>query len=190
MCGIAGFYSLAGPIGREHAEATRRVTSRLAHRGPDDSGFFEDGAVILGHRRLSILDLSPGGHQPMSNEDATVWIAFNGEIYNFLELRRTLLAAGHLFRSRSDTEVLVHGYEEWGIDKLLDKLRGMFAFALYDAAKPQLILARDRFGIKPLYYTAGPGDRWVAFASETKALVGGGLASSELDRRALAGFLL
>jgi asparagine synthase (glutamine-hydrolysing) len=146
--------------------------------------------VILGHRRLAILDLSPGGHQPMSNEDETVWIVFNGEIYNFLELRQTLADAHHRFRSRSDTEVLLHGYEEWGIEKLLEKLRGMFAFALYDSKKPQLILARDRFGIKPLYYTAGPGDRSVAFASETKALVNGGLASSEIDRRALAGFLL
>ena len=190
MCGIAGFLSLAGPVDPELAAATRRVTSRLAHRGPDDSGFFQDGKAILGHRRLAILDLSPGGHQPMSNQDATVWIAFNGEIYNFRELRQTLAGAGHRFRSRSDTEVLIHGYEEWGIEKLLAKLRGMFAFALYDAARPQLILARDRFGIKPLYYTAGPGDRWVAFASETKALVNGGLASSEIDRRALAGFLL
>jgi asparagine synthase (glutamine-hydrolysing) len=190
MCGIAGFYSLAGPVNPEHAAATHRVTSRLAHRGPDDSGFFEDDTVILGHRRLSILDLSPGGHQPMSNEDATVWIAFNGEIYNFRELRQTLADAGHRFRSRSDTEVLIHGYQEWGIEKLLEKLRGMFAFALYDSARLQLTLARDRFGIKPLYYTAGPGDRWVAFASETKALVNGGLASSEIDRRALAGFLL
>jgi asparagine synthase (glutamine-hydrolysing) len=190
MCGIAGFYSFAGSISREHAEAALRVTSRLAHRGPDDSGFFEDDTVILGHRRLSILDLSPGGHQPMSNEDGTVRIAFNGEIYNFLELRQTLADAGHCFRSRSDTEVLIHGYEEWGIEKLLEKIRGMFAFALYDSRKPQLILARDRFGIKPLYYTAGPRDQWIAFASETKALVNGGLASSELDRRALAGFLL
>jgi len=190
MCGIAGLYSLAGPISPDQAAATRRITSRLAHRGPDDSGFFEDDTVILGHRRLSILDLSPGGHQPMSNEDATVWIAFNGEIYNFRELRETLTYAGHRFHSRSDTEVLLHGYEEWGIEKLLAMLRGMFAFALYDSRKPQVILARDRFGIKPLYYTSGPGDRWVAFASETKALVNGGLASSELDRRALAGFLL
>jgi asparagine synthase (glutamine-hydrolysing) len=190
MCGISGFYSLAGPVRREHAEATRRVTSRLAHRGPDDCGFFEDGAVVLGHRRLSILDLSPGGHQPMSNEDATVWVTFNGEIYNFLELRKNLVDAGHRFLSRSDTEVLIHGYEEWGVEKLLEKLRGMFAFALYDAAKPQLILARDRFGIKPLYYATGPEDGWMAFASETKALVNGGLASPELDRRALAGYLL
>jgi asparagine synthase (glutamine-hydrolysing) len=126
----------------------------------------------------------------MCNEDSTVWIAFNGEIYNFLELRKTLADAGHRVRSRTDTEVLIHGYEEWGIEKLLEKLRGMFAFALYDSAQSRLILARDRFGIKPLYYVKGPEDGWVAFASETKALVAGGLASPELDRSALAGFLL
>jgi asparagine synthase (glutamine-hydrolysing) len=190
MCGISGCFSLAGAISPEHTEAARRVTSRLAHRGPDDCGFFEDANVILGHRRLSILDLSPDGHQPMSNEDSTVWVAFNGEIYNFLDLRSMLAAAGHRFRSRSDTEVLVHGYEEWGIEKLLEKLRGMFAFALYDSRNAQLMLARDRFGIKPLYYVAGPEDRWIGFASETKALVGAGIASAEVDRRALAGFLL
>ena len=190
MCGIAGYYSFAGVISPEHAAAARRVTSLLAHRGPDDCGFFQDSTVILGHRRLSILDLSPDGHQPMCNEDSTVWIAFNGEIYNYLELRKSLVEAGHRFRSRSDTEVLVHGYEEWGIGKLLEKLRGMFAFAMYDSAKSQLTLARDRLGIKPLYYTKGPEDRWMAFASETKALAGGGLASPDLDRRALGGFLL
>ena len=190
MCGICGYYTSSGAISPAHSAAARRVTSLLAHRGPDDSGFFEDGTVMLGHRRLSILDLSPDGHQPMSNEDSTVWVAFNGEIYNFRELRKTLVDAGHRFRSRSDTEVLVHGYEEWGIEKLLEKLRGMFAFGLYDSTKSHLILARDRFGIKPLYYVQGPEDRWIAFASETKALVGGGLASAELDRRALAGFLL
>lgn len=190
MCGIAGYYSYSGSISPEHVVATRRVTSLLAHRGPDDCGFLQHGPVILGHRRLSILDLSPDGHQPMGNEESTVWVAFNGEIYNFLELRKSLADAGHRFRSRSDTEVLVHGYEEWGIGKLLEKLRGMFAFALYDSAKSQLLLARDRLGIKPLYFVEGPERGWIAFASETKALVEGGLASSELDRRALAGFLL
>jgi asparagine synthase (glutamine-hydrolysing) len=190
MCGIAGYYSFRSAINPEHAAATRRVTSRLAHRGPDDCGFFQDSTVILGHRRLSILDLSPDGHQPMCNEDSTVWTAFNGEIYNYLELRKSLVEAGHRFRSRSDTEVLIHGYEEWGIGKLLEKLRGMFAFAVYDSGNSQLILARDRLGIKPLYCIQGPEDRWMAFASETKALVAGGLAPSELDRRALAGFLL
>jgi asparagine synthase (glutamine-hydrolysing) len=190
MCGISGYFAFTNNINPEHAAATWRATSLLAHRGPDDCGLFQDSRVILGHRRLSILDLSAEGHQPMCNEDSTVWVVFNGEIYNFLELRQSLMAAGHHFRSRCDTEVLIHGYEEWGIEKLLGKLRGMFAFALYDAGKSQLILARDRFGIKPLYYVAGHDDQWVAFASETKALVGSGLASPELDRRALAGFLL
>src|SRR5580704_2155588 len=155
MCGISGYYSFSGVISPADAAATRRVTSLLAHRGPDDCGLFQDNTVILGHRRLSILDLSREGHQPMCNEDSTVWIAFNGEIYNYLELRKTLADAGHRFRSRTDTEVLIHGYEEWGIEGLLEKLRGMFAFALYDSAKAQLILARDRFGIKPLYYVNG-----------------------------------
>ena len=190
MCGICGYFSFDGSIGPGQTAAIAGVTSRLAHRGPDDAGVFSDANAALGHRRLAILDLSPGGHQPMSNEDATVWVTFNGEIYNFRELRAALAAAGHSFRSRSDTEVLLHGYEEWGIAKLLEKLRGMFAFALYDASKLQLILARDRFGIKPLYYVRGPEDRWIAFASETKALVDGGLASPEIDRGALAGFLL
>jgi asparagine synthase (glutamine-hydrolysing) len=190
MCGIAGYYSSSGPIGPENIAAIERVTSALAHRGPDDSGLFHDSAVVLGHRRLSILDLSADGRQPMSNENSTVRIAFNGEIYNYLELRKTLADSGHRFRSRSDTEVLIHGYEEWGIARLLEKLRGMFAFALYDSSNSQLILARDRLGIKPLYYVQGAGDRWTAFASETKALVAAGLASPEPDRRALAGFLL
>jgi len=190
MCGIAGYFSFDGSISGDQLDTIAGVTSRLAHRGPDDAGFFSDANIVLGHRRLSILDLSADGHQPMSNEDGTCWVAFNGEIYNFRELRGTLAAAGHCFRSRSDTEVLLHGYEEWGIDKLLAKLRGMFAFALYDAAKTQLILARDRFGIKPLYYVRGPEDRWMAFASETRALVEGGQASPEIDRQALAGFLL
>ena len=124
-----------GRISPEHAAAVRRATSLLAHRGPDDCGFFEDNRVMLGHRRLSILDLSAEGHQPMSNADATVRVVFNGEIYNFLELRAELVQAGHRFRSLTDTEVLIHGYEQWGIELLLEKLRGMFAFALYDARR-------------------------------------------------------
>jgi asparagine synthase (glutamine-hydrolysing) len=190
MCGISGYYSFAAPVTLANVAAIGRVTDALAHRGPDDSGLFHDSTAILGHRRLAILDLSPGGHQPMTNQDSTVWIAFNGEIYNFRELRASLVAAGHRFRSDSDTEVLIHGYEQWGIDALLARLRGMFAFALYDARQRRLILARDRFGIKPLYYVTGPEERWIAFASETKALVAGGLASAELDRSAVAGFLL
>jgi asparagine synthase (glutamine-hydrolysing) len=190
MCGISGYCSFEEAVTPENIAAIRKATHTLAHRGPDDCGIFHDHAVVLGHRRLSILDLSPDGHQPMCNEDSTVWIAFNGEIYNYRELRQSLVEAGHCFRSNSDTEVLIHGYEEWGIEKLLSKLRGMFAFAIYDSARAHLTLARDRFGIKPLYYVSGPEERWLAFASETKALVTGGLASSDLDRRALAGFLL
>lgn len=190
MCGIAGYYSYTDPPTGHVVAAVERATRAQMHRGPDGVGFFKDGRVALGHQRLSILDLSVSGHQPMSNEDATVWITYNGEIYNYLELRRELLRNGHTFRSGCDTEVLVHGYEQWGIAGLLERLRGMFAFALYDSARAELIVARDRLGIKPLYYTQGPEERWFAFASETKALAASGLVSSELDRRALAGFLL
>src|ERR1043165_4802033 len=148
MCGIAGIWAGADE------DLIRRMTETVAHRGPDDVGirvFAGPGpAVSLGHRGLSIIDLSPAGHQPMANEDETVWIVFNGEIYNFPELRKHLLSAGHRFRSRTDTEVLIHGYEEWGMAEMLPKLNGIFAFALWDKNRQQLHLARDRYGVKPL----------------------------------------
>jgi asparagine synthase (glutamine-hydrolysing) len=168
--------------------AVESMAAAQFHRGPDDSGLFRDPRVVLGHRRLSIIDLSPAGHQPMSNYDATVWVAYNGEIYNYRDLAGQLSHRG--FRSRSDTEVLLHGYEEWGLEGLLERLRGMFAFALYDARppEPRCVLARDRFGIKPLYYIAR--EDFVAFASEVKALVKSGCASSEPNAAALTGLLL
>src|SRR6266478_8020940 len=128
----------------------------LAHRGPDDAGLYiaPDRALGLAHRRLSIIDLSPAGHQPMSNEDGTVWITFNGEIYNFQELRAKLLTAGHKFESQTDTETIIHGYEEWG-DEVIRRLRGMFALAIWDTRKRRLLLARDRVGKKPIFYFAG-----------------------------------
>jgi asparagine synthase (glutamine-hydrolysing) len=161
MCGIAGF-SWRDP------DLIARMTDAVAHRGPDDAGGYLADRVSLGHRRLSIIDLSSDGHQPICNEDRTVWLVFNGEIYNFRELRERLQAAGHVFRSRSDSEVIVHAYEEYGRD-CLRRLRGMFAFAIWDERTQALLLARDRVGIKPLYY-ARVGAQLV-FASEIKAIL-------------------
>ena len=163
MCGIAGFVLKQG-IARE--SAVRAMCDQIRHRGPDDEGFHVDRGCAIGMRRLSIIDLSTG-HQPMSNEDGTVWVVFNGEIYNFQELRRELIAKGHRFVTNSDTETLVHLYEEEGVEGLA-KLRGMFAYAIWDAREEQLLLARDRFGKKPLYYAALPDGFY--FGSELKCL--------------------
>jgi len=166
MCGIAG---LLLPEGRtpEKSDLAAMVAA-LAHRGPDHEGFHIDGRVGLGHRRLSILDLSAAGHQPMANETDDVWVAYNGQLYGFEPTRADLEARGHRFRSQTDTEVLVHLYEERGPD-LVDEIDGMFAFALWDAKARRLVLARDRIGIKPLYYAQHDGA--LAFASELKALL-------------------
>jgi len=161
MCGIAGFtWADRDLIGR--------MTAAMVHRGPDDAGIYVGDGVSLGHRRLSVIDLSPDGQQPMCNEDGSVRLVFNGEIYNFVELRSTLEAAGHVFRSRSDSEVIVHAYEEYG-PGCLERLRGMFALAIWDENTQTLFLARDRVGIKPLYY-ARTSDGLV-FASEIKAIL-------------------
>ena len=164
MCGICG---VAGGDPARGRELVERMCSAMIHRGPDDEGSVQVDGVTLGMRRLSIIDLS-GGHQPMSNEDSTVWVVQNGEIYNYLELRDQLGAAGHTFNTQSDTEVLVHGYEEWG-EHVVERLNGMFAFAVLDRGRGLVFLARDRVGIKPLHY-AIDGERLV-FASELKALV-------------------
>jgi asparagine synthase (glutamine-hydrolysing) len=163
MCGIAGFW------GAGDRTIIGAMTDALAHRGPDGHGYHvdEDAHIFLGHRRLSIIDIE-GGAQPMWNEEETVGVIFNGEIYNHVELRKLLEARGHRFRSdHSDTEVLVHGYEEWGAD-LPGRLNGMFAFAIWDKARSTLFLARDRFGEKPLFYTKGR--QFFAFASELSSL--------------------
>ena len=152
MCGIAGVFRPDG-LAPDDVQAVRRMTDAQVHRGPDGGGMFDDRRVVLGHRRLSIIDVSAAGNQPMSNEDGSIWLTYNGEIYNHEDLREQLHSLGHRFRSRSDTEVIVHGYEQWGIDGVLERLRGMFAFALYDP-RLGLLLARDRLGIKPLYYHA------------------------------------
>ncbi len=166
MCGIAGLYNLRGEPVR--GEEVQRMCDLIRHRGPDDEGVWLSGPVGLGHRRLSIIDLSPRGRNPMSNEDETVWITFNGEIYNYRELRPRLLEQGHQFRSQTDTEVIIHLYEEMG-PACVEELNGMFAFALWDSKRRRLLLARDRFGVKPLYYTL-IGDT-LAFASEVKAFL-------------------
>jgi asparagine synthase (glutamine-hydrolysing) len=171
MCGIAG-YVITRPLSNL-AEGLRAMSDAIAHRGPDDEGFFEADAaggnirVGLAHRRLSIIDLSTG-HQPMTNEDGTVQLIFNGEIYNFEELRDGLLQRGHVFRTKSDTETIVHAYEEWG-EQCVTRFRGMFAFALWDARKSRLFIARDRFGKKPLFVYEKDG--LLLFASEIKAIL-------------------
>ena len=164
MCGIAGLVEFAGRVPSRHD--VEAVTARLRHRGPDGLGVHIEGPVALGHRRLSIIDLVSGA-QPMSNEDGRVWVTYNGELYNFRELRDQLEAAGHVFRTSSDTEVIVHAWEQWG-EQCVERFRGMFAFAVADYVRRVIFLARDHLGIKPLYYFH-TAERFV-FASELQAL--------------------
>jgi len=183
MCGIAGIVDLqARPV---EPSLVRRLCDVLAHRGPDDEGYYIKGPVALGQRRLAILDLA-GGRQPMGNEDSTVWITFNGEIYNFRELRARLEGLGHRFATRSDTETIVHAYEQYG-PACVKELRGMFAFALWDEPRQTLLLARDRVGKKPLFYAEVDG-QWV-FASELQALLRHPGLTREVDWAALDDYL-
>ncbi|MHB8613895.1 MAG: asparagine synthase (glutamine-hydrolyzing) [Candidatus Dormibacteraceae bacterium] len=182
MCGICG---VAGGDAAGGRELVHLMCSAMVHRGPDDEGTAHFAGVTLGMRRLSIIDLD-GGHQPMHNEDSTVWGVQNGEIYNHLELRKLLVAAGHSFNTQSDTEVLVHGYEEWG-EEMVERLNGMFAFAVVDRRRGWLLLARDRMGIKPLHY-AIDGKRLV-FASELKALLRDPALRKGVDPAALDEYL-
>src|SRR5438067_5474634 len=169
MCGISGFLLSRATLPRAAAEARLwAMVGTLRHRGPDDEGVWTDGRAGLAHARLSIIDLSPAGHQPMASADGTAWITYNGEVYNFAEIRRELGALGYSFRSRSDTEVIVNGWHAWG-PKIFSRLRGMFALAVWDQRSRRLILARDRLGKKPLYYAATP-DAFL-FGSEIKALL-------------------
>ncbi len=161
MCGIAGF-------NWEDRELVTRMSEAIAHRGPDADGVWVGAGVSLGHRRLSIIDLSAAGTQPMANDDGTLRITYNGEVYNFMDVRTDLEARGHVFRSRTDTEVILRAYEEWGVE-CLKRLNGMFAFAIHDTRTGEIFLARDRMGVKPLYYWANGGR--FAFASEIKALL-------------------
>src|SRR5690606_4329739 len=166
MCGIVGTAD-AGAVRRFGPSDVERMANTILHRGPDDVGVHDGGEAILGMRRLSIIDVS-GGHQPISNEDGTIWVVCNGEIYNFRELRRRLEAYGHTFRTRSDTEVLVHLYEGPG-EGLVAHLGGMYAFAIWDSRNRKLLVARDRLGIKPVYYWCNGST--LAFASEVKAFL-------------------
>ncbi len=167
MCGIAGYLNFKRPVENNEIIAMRDA---IRHRGPDDEGvgFYENHSIAFGHRRLSFLDLSPAGRQPMCNEDETIWIILNGEIYNYVELRAELEKRYHIFKTHTDTETIIHGYEEWGYD-VVNHLKGMFAFALLDLNKKRLFLVRDRFGIKPLYYHHS--ESCLAFASELKAIL-------------------
>jgi asparagine synthase (glutamine-hydrolysing) len=184
MCGIAGKYNLDGaPV---EPGLLRRMASTIHHRGPDDEGLYVHGAFGMAMRRLSIIDLG-GGHQPLSNEDGSIWITFNGEIYNYLELREQLLARGHRFKTATDTEVIVHLYEELGA-KCVERLRGMFAFAIWDENARTLVLARDRLGKKPLYYALIPGHS-LLFASELKAILQDEAVDRALDWEALERYL-
>jgi asparagine synthase (glutamine-hydrolysing) len=184
MCGIAGTVDTAG-LSEADGAALGQMIESLHHRGPDDSGTFRDEFAALGHARLSIIDLATG-HQPMCNEDESIWIVFNGEIYNFPELHESLVARGHTFRSRCDTEAIIHLYEDHG-ERCVEHLRGMFAFAIWDQKKRRLLLARDRLGIKPLYYRHD-GTR-VIFGSEIKAILQAPNVPREIDPEALQDYL-
>ena len=183
MCGIAGI--VRKDEGKIDPRWLKMMAARMIHRGPDGEGTWYDSHVGLIHRRLSIIDLDTGG-QPLCNEDGSIWVVFNGEIYNFRELKSDLESEGHLFKTKSDTEVLVHGYEAWGKD-LLSRLNGMCAFALWDHRQGKLLMARDRLGVKPLYYYAG--DQIFAFASELQALLACPLVPREIDMNALELYL-
>ena len=184
MCGIAGFVNHAGQPADRGIVA--RMTATLAHRGPDGEGFYCEGPVALGHRRLSIIDVA-GGAQPMSNEDDTIWITYNGELYNELELRKELEGKGHRYRTACDTESLVHLYEEEGLD-FARRLNGMFAAAIWDSKRGRLVLVRDRMGQKPLFY-GGLGDGGLAFGSEPKSLLEHPGIGRTLDQASLVRYL-
>lgn len=184
MCGFVGFIDENDQT-YDHRAAIVAMADAIAHRGPDSEGYFEDGRTALGFRRLAIIDLA-GANQPLYNENRSLVLVFNGEIYNYRELRRQLIAAGHAFSTQGDAEVVLHGFEQWG-EAVLDRLRGMFAFALYDTATGELFCARDAFGIKPLYY-AVEGDR-ILFGSEIKGLLAHPHARRSLNERRLAHWL-
>jgi asparagine synthase (glutamine-hydrolysing) len=186
MCGIAGLL-LNDRSGAVEPAVLAAMLDAIAHRGPDDSGMHIDGPIGMGNRRLAIIDIA-GGHQPMANEDGTVRVVYNGECYNFQDLRRELTAHGHVFRSAGDTEVLVHGYEQWGIRSLAERLNGVFAFCIWDDVQRVAHLVRDRSGVKPLYYVER--NCGLAFSSELRSLVRSGLCLPKLDERALWSYLL
>jgi asparagine synthase (glutamine-hydrolysing) len=184
MCGICGQYNFGNqaPVQRRDLEA---MTKSIAHRGPDDDGYYISGSLGLGFRRLSIIDLS-GGHQPMSDQEESVWVVFNGEIYNFPELKRELEGYGHVFRTKSDTEVIIHGYKQWG-DEVLNRFNGMFGLAIWDVRKKRLVIARDAFGIKLIYWRVDGGRLF--FGSEMRAVRAAMPDKTEIDPTSLNLFL-
>ncbi|MFQ5964629.1 MAG: asparagine synthase (glutamine-hydrolyzing) [Candidatus Scalinduaceae bacterium] len=185
MCGICGIYSKGSEkINRGTVVKMRDV---MINRGPDDAGVHIAPHIGLGHRRLSIIDITSAGHQPISNEDGTIWLVCNGEIYNFFELRNKLIEKGHVFRSQADIEVLIHGYEEWGLENLLQETNGMFAFAIWDSIREELILVRDRLGVKPLFYMEKDGR--VFFSSDIKSIWLGYDKDLTLNYKAIDHFL-
>lgn len=184
MCGIVGFLILNGTQPQE--EMIIKAADALRHRGPDDFGYYISKPVALGHRRLSIIDLSQSGRQPIPNEDETIWLTYNGEIYNFLEIKKDLEKKGHRFRSLTDSEVIVHAYEEWGYD-CIERFNGMFAFGLWDGRSQKLWIVRDRLGIKPLFYLHSR--EFFAFGSEIKALLEIPGLERQIDFQALSYFL-
>src|SRR5437660_7231287 len=184
MCGICGQFN----FGRNESvqpETIRRMTQTMVHRGPDDDGYYFSGSLGLAFRRLSIIDLA-GGHQPMSDAEETVWVTLNGEIYNFKELRAELESRGHSFRTESDTEVIIHGYKEWGID-VLNQLNGMFGLAIWDVKKKRLVVARDPFGIKLIYYRVH-GNK-LSFGSELRPIRAVMQGKADIDTNSLNLFL-
>jgi asparagine synthase (glutamine-hydrolysing) len=185
MCGITGKHNF-GADRQVDPRTVEAMTDVMSHRGPNDRGVYHGRNIALGHRRLSILDLSSAGHQPMSNEDGTVWVVFNGEIYNYKKLRLELQTKGHTFRSNTDTEVIVHAYEEYSLD-CVKHFDGMFAFGIWDERRRRLLLARDHFGIKPLYYFANR--EFVSFASEIKAILEDAEVPKSVDVQALSNFM-
>src|SRR3954471_9822928 len=176
MCGIAGIVAADG-LDQNAPSCALRMRDVITHRGPDEAGLHCDTHAALAHRRLSIVDLTTG-QQPLSNEDGTIWVSFNGEIYNHHDVRRELEAHGHVYRTKSDTETLVHAYEQWG-EACIDRLRGMFAFAIWDAPNRRLLLVRDRLGIKPLYWAMTGGA--LLFGSEIKTILASGLVEPRVN---------
>ena len=184
MCGIAGLIDDASA--ETLLPAAQKMVAALRHRGPDSCGVISSAGCLLANTRLAILDLSERGRQPMSNPGGTVWITYNGETYNACELRRDLIERGYSFRSTTDTEVVLHLYEEYG-DLCVQKMQGMFAFAIWDARRHKLLLARDALGIKPLYYARQNGR--LIFASEVKGLLASGLVEPRISPQALRVYL-
>ena len=181
MCGICGF---TGEV-KDRSKTIKNMTDVITHRGPDSEGFFSDDFIDMGFRRLSIIDVAEG-HQPIYNEDKTLVLTFNGEIYNYRELKAELIEAGHTFYTETDSEVLIHGFEQWKEDMLM-KLRGMFGFAIYNTRDKSVFIARDFFGIKPMHYTLIDGD--LVYASEIKSILKHPKFKKEFNERALDSYL-